>query len=91
MDEGFHGRVPHPVEAEKVHFVHRLQRRPVIVSHTVGGDEDACTIIAKPAMDKHSFLLTSQLNISKDRKKLRDLFVAWRIPAADWDIDEVHA
>jgi hypothetical protein len=63
----------------------------VIVSHTVGGDEDACTIIAKLAMDKDSFLLTSQLNISKDRKKLRDLFVAWRIPAADWDIDEVHA
>jgi len=79
--------VPETVKAEEIHFVHGLLRGPAFVGHAIGGDENACAIVAEAAVDKDFFFWM----VAKDFEKLRDLLVAGRRPAADGNIDEADA
>lgn len=49
--------MPETVEAEKVHFLEGLVRRPVVIRHAVGGDENAGAIIAESTVDKNFFVV----------------------------------
>lgn len=78
--------MPKTVESEEIHFVHGLLGGPIFVSHAVGGHEYSGAVVAKSAMYKNFFLL-----VAKEREKLRNLFVAWRSPAADRNIYETNS
>ena len=78
--------MPEAVETEEVHFLDGLVGRPVIVSHAIGGDENAGAIVAEAAVDEDFFFV-----ILEEGKKLRDLFVGGRRPSAYRNIDEAHA
>src|SRR5438128_2654663 len=78
--------MPEAVETEEVHFLQSLIGRPVLESHAIRRDENAGAIIAEPAVDK-DFLMP----VLEERKKLCDLFVGGRRPAAGFDIHEAHA
>lgn len=78
--------MPETVETEEIHFFDGLLRRPVIVRHAIGGDENAGAIVAEPAMNENFFVF-----IFEQRKKFRDLIVGGRRPPADGNVDKVHA
>ena len=74
------------IESEEIHFFNGLPREPAVVSHAVGGDENAGAVVAELAVNKYFFLF-----ISEEGEKLRDLRVrGWR-PAADGDINKVQS
>ena len=60
---------------------------PLVMRHAVSGDKHSSAILAKMAMDKD--LLIGM--IAKKQEKLRDLFIGGGRPAADRNIDELHA
>ena len=45
--------MPEAVETEEIHFFDCLMRKPVIVSHAIGGDENAGAIVAESAMNEN--------------------------------------
>lgn len=79
--------MPKAIESEKIHFAHSLFGRPFFINDAVGGDEDAATIGAEAAVDED--FLTRMA--AEKREKLDDLFVVWRVPGVDGDVDEMHA
>jgi len=78
--------MPEAVETEEIHFLDCLMRKPVIVSHAIGGYENAGAIVAEAAMNEDFFFV-----ILEERKELRDLLVGGRSPSADGNVDEAHA
>ncbi len=78
--------MPEAVEAKEIHFLDGLVGRPAVVRHTIGGDENAGAIIAEAAVNEDFFIV-----ILEEGKKLRDLFVGGRRPAAYGNVDEAHA
>lgn len=78
--------MPKTVETEEIHLFDGLLRRPVIMCHAIGGDENAGAIVAEPAVNENFVVV-----ILEERKKLRDLIVGGRRPSADGNVNEVHA
>ena len=79
--------MPQAVESKKVHFVHRLLRLPAFDGHAIGGDENTGTVATETAVNKNPFLRM----VAKEREKLRDLFVARRLPSADGNVHKTHS
>ena len=48
--------MPEAVEAEEIHFLDGLMRKPVVVRHAIGGDENAGAIVAESAMNEDFFV-----------------------------------
>ena len=74
------------VEAKEIHFVDGLVGGPTVVCDAVACDEDSRAIVAEAAMNENFFV-----RIVEERKKLGDLVVGWRSPAADGNVDEANA
>lgn len=87
MDKSPHGRVPEAVEAEEVHFLGGLLGGPFLDGHAIDGGENTGAIVAEAAVHK-DFLPGI---VAEEREKLDDLFIGWRIPATDGNIDKAHA
>lgn len=87
MDENFHRRVPETVETEEIHFLDGLFGGPFFHGHAIRGDEHAGAIVTETAMHKDFF---SRI-VAEKKEKLGDLFVAWRRPAINGDVDKAHA
>ncbi len=79
--------MPYAVEAEEVHFLDGLIRRPFLKGNAIDGDENAGAILAEVAVHEH-FLPRI---VAEKREKLHDLFVGWGRPAIDGDVDKTHA
>ena len=45
--------MPEAVETEEIHFFDCLMRRPVIMRHAIGGDENAGAIVAEAAVNEN--------------------------------------
>src|SRR6266478_5474016 len=86
-DKGFHRRVPEAVKAEEIHLLHRLFWRPLLHSDAVDGGEHAGAIVTEAAVDE-DFLPRV---VAEEREKLGNLFIAWRRPATDGNVDKAHA
>src|SRR5690348_2228522 len=86
-DERFHGGMPKAVEAEEIHFVHGLLRRPAFIGHAIGGDENAGAIVAKTAMDENSFFGI----VAKENEERSNLIVGRRRPSTDGNADKTDA
>lgn len=78
--------MPEAVETKEIHFLDGLLWRPVVVRHAIGGDENAGAIVAEAAVNENFFVV-----IFEEGKKLRDLIVGGRRPAADGNVDEANA
>lgn len=78
--------MPKAVETEEIHFLDGLIGKPAIMRHSIGSNKNSSSIMAKAAVDKNLFVL-----IFEKRKKLGDLVVGWRSPAADGNVDEANA
>ncbi len=74
------------IEAEEIHLFDGAICGPAIVCDAIARDENAGAIVAKAAVDEDLFLPAIE-----KRKKLRDLFICWRRPAADRNVDEANA
>src|SRR5215467_16189256 len=86
-DERFHRRVPESVEAEEVHFVDGLLRRPAVVRHAIGGDEHAGAVVPEAAVHKD---FPAGIFAEK-RQESGDLIVRRRRPAAYGNADKTDA
>ena len=86
-DKGFHRRVPEAVEAEEIHFFQGLIGRPLLHGHAIDGGEHAGAIVTEAAVNED--LLPRM--VAKKREKLDNLFIGWRRPAADGNVDKAHA
>jgi len=86
-DKGFHRGVPEAVKAEEIHFFHRLIGRPFVDGHAIDGGEHAGAVVTEAAVQE-DFL---PVIIAEEREKLDHLFISWRGPAADGNVDEAHA
>jgi len=86
-DVRIHGRMPKALEAKEIHFLNGPLRRPVLKGNAVSGNEDARTVVAKPAMDINRFFWL----LLKKGEELNKLLVLWRRPATGANIDEAHA
>jgi hypothetical protein len=78
--------MPETVEAEEIHFLEGLLGGPSFESHAIDGGEDPGAIIAEAAVYKN-FLSGV---VAEKGEKLNNLFVGWRRPATDGDVNEVH-
>src|SRR5580693_5628755 len=87
MDENFHRRVPETVETEEIHFFRSLFGTPFFHGHAIGGDEHAGAVVTETAVHKDFFPRI----VAEKKQELGDLFVAWRRPAIDGDVDKAHA
>lgn len=87
MDERFHRRVPKAVETEEVHLLHSLFGGPFFDGHAIRGDENAGAIVTKAAVHE-DFLARI---VAEKKEKLSNLFIGWRSPAIDGNVDEAHA
>src|SRR5713226_3289879 len=83
----FHSGMPEAVEAEEIHFFYRPIGRPLVHGHTIDGGENAGTIVAEVAV--HEDFLPRI--VAEKREKMRDLFVGWRVPAADGNVYKAHS
>ena len=79
--------MPKTIEAEEVHLLQGLIRRPFFEGHAIGCDEDAGAIVAEAAVHEN-FL---RRIVAEYREKLSDLFIGWRRPTANGNVDEAHA
>src|SRR5260370_42189013 len=87
VDKSFHRRVPETVKAEEIHFFQGLIGRQLLHSHAVDGGEHAGAIVTEAAVDE-DFLPRA---VAEKREKLGNLFIAWRRPATDRNVDKAHA
>jgi hypothetical protein len=87
LDKSPHGGVPEAVEAEEVHFFGGLLGGPFFDGHAIDGGENAGAIVAEAAV--HEDFLPGI--VAEEREKLDDLFVGWRIPATNGNVDKAHA
>ena len=87
MNERPHGGMPKAVEAKEIHFFGGLFGGPLLDGYAIDGGEHAGAIVAEAAVHK-DFLPTV---VTEEGKKLDDLFVGWRVPAADGNVDKAHA
>src|SRR6266851_8856401 len=79
--------MPEAVEAEEIHFVDGLFGGPFLNGHAIEGGENAGAIVAEVAV--HEDFLPRI--VAEKREKLHDLFVGWRRPAIDGDVDKAQA
>ena len=79
--------MPETVETEEIHFFNGLLRRPVIMRHAIGGDENASAIVAEAAMNENFFFGI----VAKESKEGGDLIVGGRRPSTDRNADETDA
>ncbi len=87
VDKSFHRGVPEAVKAEEIHFFQGLISRPLLHSHAVDGGEQAGAIVTEAAVDE-DFLPRA---VAQEEEKLDHLFIGWRRPAADRNVDKAHA
>src|SRR5579864_958157 len=86
-NERSHRRMPEAVESEIAHFSQGLIRRQFFKGHAVAGHKNAGAVLAEVAMHEDFFLRV----VAENRKELRDLFVCWRRPLIDRDVNEVNS
>ena len=79
--------MPETIKAEEIHFVYGLLGWPFFKSHAISGDKHASTIISETAVYKNSLPRIT----SYQRKKLSDLLIGRRRPAADGDGNETNS
>src|SRR5262249_41886868 len=79
--------MPETVETEEIHFVQGLLGGPAIVSHAIGGDEDAGAVVTETAVHEDLFF---GIVVEKEKER-SDLIVGGRGPAADRNTYEADA
>jgi len=87
QDIAFHARVPEFQVVKGTHLLNRLVGRPPVKGDTVGGDEHAAAVSAKPAMDEDF----SSWALANKSEELGNLFVSRGRPAIAGQIHETHA
>jgi len=85
-DKRFHRWVPKSVETEEIHLLHGLFGAPFFDSHAVNGYKYSGAIVPETAVHKNFLSRIA----AEQRKKLRDLLVAWRSPSIDGNMHEAH-
>ncbi len=74
------------VKTKKTHLFDSLFCRPVVFRDAIGGDHHTGAVVAKFAVDEN--LICGRA--VEERKKLSDLLVGWRRPAAYRNVDEME-
>src|ERR1700747_1406920 len=86
-DECAHRGMPEPVEPKEIHLVESFVGEEFVESDAIGGDKNTGTVFTEAAMHEDLFVGI----VAKNPEELPDLGVSGSSPAANGNVDEVHA